>query len=114
MEFNFLHNEPLLAAGSEYLPFFPLGWVLQSPVRLLLGIPFAATLLIVLLAHEMGHYYYCMKYGVYATLPFFIPAPTLIGGLHALASVIHPEIFGHTQTPQMRCINFEAEPSKLV
>lgn len=42
------------------------------------------------------------------------PAPTLIGGLHALASVIHPEIFGHTQTPQMRCINFEAEPSKLV
>ena len=42
------------------------------------------------------------------------PAPTLIGGLHALASVIHPEIFGHAQGPQMRCINFEAEPSKLV
>jgi iron complex transport system substrate-binding protein len=42
------------------------------------------------------------------------PAPTLIDGLHALASVIHPEIFGYTQSPQMRCIDFEAEPSKLV
>jgi iron complex transport system substrate-binding protein len=42
------------------------------------------------------------------------PAPTLIGGLHALASVIHPEIFGATQSAQMRCIDFEAEPSKLV
>ncbi|QNI34928.1 ABC transporter substrate-binding protein [Alloacidobacterium dinghuense] len=42
------------------------------------------------------------------------PAPTLIGGLHALASVIHPEIFGQMQSPQMRCIDFEAEPSKLV
>ena len=90
MEFNFLHNEPLLAAGSEYLPFFPLGWVLQSPVRLLLGIPFAATLLIVLLAHEMGHYYYCMKYGVYATLPFFIPAPTLIGTMGAFILIRSP------------------------
>jgi iron complex transport system substrate-binding protein len=42
------------------------------------------------------------------------PAPTLIGGLHALASVIHPQIFGHMQSEQMRCIDFEAEQSKLV
>ncbi|MGC1300435.1 MAG: hypothetical protein WA869_35860, partial [Alloacidobacterium sp.] len=42
------------------------------------------------------------------------PAPTLIGGLQALASVIHPEIFSPMQRAQMRCIDFEAEPSKLV
>lgn len=90
MEFNFLHNEPLLSAGNEYLPFFQLGWILESPMRLLLGIPFAATLLIVLLAHEMGHYYYCMKYGVYATLPFFIPAPTLIGTMGAFILIRSP------------------------
>jgi iron complex transport system substrate-binding protein len=42
------------------------------------------------------------------------PAPTLIGGLHALAAVIHPEIFGHMQSPQIRCIDFEAAQSKLV
>jgi iron complex transport system substrate-binding protein len=42
------------------------------------------------------------------------PAPTLIGGLRALASVMHPEIFGPIHGSQMRCIDFEAEPSKLV
>ncbi len=42
------------------------------------------------------------------------PAPSLIGGLQALASVIHPELFGPAQSPQMRCINFGADPSKLV
>jgi membrane-associated protease RseP (regulator of RpoE activity) len=90
MQFNFLHNLPLLSAGTETLPFFPLGWVLQNPARLLLGVPFAGALLIVLLAHEMGHYYYCMKYGVYATLPFFIPAPTLIGTMGAFILIRSP------------------------
>jgi len=90
MEYNFLQNQPLLAAGNEYLPFFQLGWVLQNPARLLLGIPFAGALLIILLAHEMGHYYYCMKYGVYATLPFFIPAPTLIGTMGAFILIRSP------------------------
>ncbi len=42
------------------------------------------------------------------------PAPTLTGGLHALASIIHPEIFGLISSAQIRCIDFEAEPSKLV
>ena len=56
MEFNFLHNLPPFAAGDEYIPFFPIGWVLARPSRLLLGIPFSATLLTILLAHEMGHY----------------------------------------------------------
>ena len=48
------------------------------------------------------------------------PAPSLLGGLQALASVIHPNIFGDAeisssaQASQMRCINFGAEPSKLV
>jgi membrane-associated protease RseP (regulator of RpoE activity) len=90
MEYNFLHNLPVLAAGGEFLPFFQLGWILQSPARLLLGIPFAGALLIILLAHEMGHYYYCLKYGVYATLPFFIPAPTLIGTMGAFILIRSP------------------------
>jgi membrane-associated protease RseP (regulator of RpoE activity) len=90
MEYNFLQNQSLLTAGNEYLPFFQLGWVLQNPARLLLGIPFAGALLIILLAHEMGHYYYCMKYGVYATPPFFIPAPTLIGTMGAFILIRSP------------------------
>ena len=90
MEFNFLHNLPPFAAGDEYIPFFPLGWVLARPSRLLLGIPFSATLLTILLAHEMGHYLYCRYYGVRATLPFFIPAPTLIGTLGAVIRIKAP------------------------
>jgi membrane-associated protease RseP (regulator of RpoE activity) len=90
MEFNFLHNFPPLTAGDEWLPFFPLEWVLRHPSRLLLGIPFSATLLSILLAHEMGHYLFCRYYGVRATLPFFIPAPTMIGTLGAVIRIKAP------------------------
>lgn len=90
MQFNFLHNLPAFAAGDEYLPFFSVGWALSHPSRLLLGIPFSATLMTILLAHEMGHYVLCRYYGVRATLPFFIPAPTLIGTLGAVIRIRGP------------------------
>jgi len=90
MEFNFLHNLPAFLLNDDALPFFPLRWALAQPSRLLLGIPFAATLMLILLAHEMGHYLCCRYYGVYATLPFFIPAPTLIGTLGAFIRIRSP------------------------
>ena len=90
MEFNFLHNLPPFSWGDEWVPFFPLGWVLAQPSRLLLGIPFSATLLAILFAHEMGHYLCCRYYGVRATLPFFIPAPTLIGTLGGVIRIKGP------------------------
>jgi membrane-associated protease RseP (regulator of RpoE activity) len=90
MEYNFLLNLPPFAAGDEWLPFFPLAWVVAHPSRLLLGVPFSATLLFILLAHEMGHYLFCRYYGVRATLPFFIPAPTLIGTLGAVIRIKGP------------------------
>ncbi len=90
MQFNFEHNLPNFTAGNEFLPFFPIEWILASPSRLLLGIPFSATLLLILMAHEMGHYVLCRVYGVRATLPFFIPAPTLIGTLGAVIRIKSP------------------------
>ena len=90
MEFNFLNNLPPFTAGNEYVPFFPLGWVLAQPSRLLLGIPFSLSLLTILLSHEMGHYLLCRYYGVRATLPFFLPAPTLIGTLGAVIRIKAP------------------------
>jgi membrane-associated protease RseP (regulator of RpoE activity) len=46
--------------------------------------------MLILLAHEMGHYLYCVKYRVHATLPFFIPFPTLIGTLGAFIRIRSP------------------------
>ncbi|UCF66173.1 MAG: site-2 protease family protein [Acidobacteriota bacterium] len=39
------------------------------------GLPYAGTLLVFFLAHEMGHYVACRLYGVACTLPYFIPSP---------------------------------------
>jgi membrane-associated protease RseP (regulator of RpoE activity) len=90
MEYNFQHNRPALSLSDdpingEPVPFFPVTWVRSHPARLLGGVPFMATLMFFFLAHEMGHYLYCRRYGVYATLPFFIPMPlTPIGTMGAV------------------------------
>jgi membrane-associated protease RseP (regulator of RpoE activity) len=90
MEFNFLHDQPLFTTGDEWVPMFALNWIRERPANLLLGIPYAATLLLILLAHEMGHYLCCRFYRVNATLPFFIPAPTMIGTLGAVIRIKSP------------------------
>ncbi len=51
----------------------------HDPSFLLQGLPFSLTLLAIYLAHEMGHYLAARYYHVDVTLPFFLPAPTLIG-----------------------------------
>ena len=90
MQYNFQNNQPAFSLNDDEVPFFPLRWTLAQPSRLLLGVPFASTLMLILLAHEMGHYLCCKYYGVYATLPFFIPAPTLIGTLGAFIRIRSP------------------------
>jgi membrane-associated protease RseP (regulator of RpoE activity) len=90
MEYNFQHGRPAFSLSDDDLPFFPARWALEQPSRLLLGLPFASTLLLILMSHEMGHYLYCVYYGVNATLPFFIPAPTLIGTLGAFIRIRSP------------------------
>jgi len=55
-----------------------------------LGFVYAAVLLVILLGHEMGHYLTCRRYGLRATLPYFIPAPTLIGTLGAFIRIKSP------------------------
>jgi membrane-associated protease RseP (regulator of RpoE activity) len=61
-----------------------------EPRLFLLGIPFAATLMGILLAHELGHYFACRYYRIQATYPYFIPAPTLIGTLGAFIRIRSP------------------------
>jgi membrane-associated protease RseP (regulator of RpoE activity) len=91
MEWNFRHGLPALSEDdNSFVPFFPIDLVWEQPARLLLGIPFSATLMLILLAHEMGHYLYCVHYRVQATLPFFIPFPTLIGTVGAFIRIRSP------------------------
>ncbi|HKY03371.1 MAG TPA: site-2 protease family protein [Blastocatellia bacterium] len=57
------------------------------------GLLFTFTLLTILAAHELGHYFACRYYGIRATLPFFIPAPpvvTLFGTLGAVIKIKEP------------------------
>jgi membrane-associated protease RseP (regulator of RpoE activity) len=89
MQLNFVQGRPVFYVDNA-ASFFPVKWVFSHPSRLLLGIPFAGTLMLILLAHEMGHYLYCKHYGVWATLPFFIPAPTLIGTFGAFIRIRSP------------------------
>lgn len=84
LEDNFLKAQPLF---TNDVKFFPLRWIWQQPSRLWDGVPFAASLLGILLAHEMGHFLYALKHRVYATLPFFIPAPTPVGTFGAFIQI---------------------------
>ncbi|MGA2273200.1 MAG: site-2 protease family protein [Bryobacteraceae bacterium] len=45
------------------------------PSALLAGLPFSLTLLTILMAHELGHYLAALRYGVNASLPYFLPSP---------------------------------------
>ncbi|MEJ7709316.1 MAG: site-2 protease family protein [Pyrinomonadaceae bacterium] len=82
--------EPSLADPVEwfdYITYIPLYYVaqvwllmveaLRHPALLAEGAKFAGSLLSILGAHEAGHYLMCRRYGVRATLPFFLPAPPL-------------------------------------
>jgi membrane-associated protease RseP (regulator of RpoE activity) len=59
----------------------------RNPAYLLNGLPFSVTLLGVLLAHEMGHFWTARYYGVDASLPYFLPVPTLIGTFGAFIRI---------------------------
>ena len=84
LENNFRSRLPLFSLDQSL---FPVSWIAAQPSRLLLGLPFALTLMTILLAHELGHYIACRRYGVDASLPYFIPAPTLIGTLGAFIRI---------------------------
>ncbi|HEU5400751.1 MAG TPA: site-2 protease family protein [Terriglobales bacterium] len=87
LQSNFRQNLPVLRPGDTYLPLFPFEWLRTNPDAILGGIPFSLTLMLILLAHEMGHYICARRYHVEATLPYFIPAPTLIGTLGAFIRI---------------------------
>ena len=73
---------------GDALPFF--AEIFHSPSILLKGLPFSFAIMTILLAHEMGHYLTCRYYGIDATLPYFIPAPTIVGTMGAFIKIKSP------------------------
>ena len=39
------------------------------------GLRYAVPVMVILICHEMGHFIQAYRYGVYASLPYFIPMP---------------------------------------
>jgi membrane-associated protease RseP (regulator of RpoE activity) len=83
LAYNFHLNRPALIEDDVFgiLP------ILFDPVWLLQGLPYSVALITILFAHEMGHYLTCKYYGIEASLPYFLPAPTLIGTFGAFIRI---------------------------
>ena len=64
--------------------------LLFHPAVIAAGFEFSVPLLVILLAHEMGHYVACRYHRLDATLPFFLPVPFGIGTLGAFIRIRSP------------------------
>lgn len=84
---NFAANRPAIYLAEDLRAYRNL---LSQPEAWLAGLAYSCTLLTILLAHEMGHYLTCRRYGLDATLPYFIPFPSVIGTLGAFIRIRSP------------------------
>lgn len=84
---NFSHNAPAFSLDDD-LPAYLTIW--KDPQRWAQGLIFSFPLLVILLAHEFGHYFACVHYQLDASLPYFLPAPTFIGTLGAFIRIRSP------------------------
>jgi len=69
---------------------FAAGYIWLSPGNVLDAALFAGALLVILSSHEIGHKIAAWRNGVAATLPYYIPAPTIIGTFGAFIKIKSP------------------------
>ncbi len=79
----------IMAGAMNYAGYFNEPWL---SIESILGgaLFFALPLMAILGLHELGHYFAARKNGVRASLPFFLPAPSIIGTLGAFISLREP------------------------
>jgi len=87
LDANFQANQPAFVIDEDFVFFLDI-W--QRPALLAAGLPFSLTLLTILMAHELGHFLACRFHRIDATLPYFLPAPTLIGTFGAFIRIRAP------------------------
>ena len=85
---SYFYFEAGTASGADALPVSSQAF--SDPRVFILSFLYAAALMAILVGHELGHYLTCRRYGVLATLPYFIPAPTLIGTFGAFIRIKSP------------------------
>ena len=73
-----------LFVGASNTPLPENSTNLEIAQWLLTGWPFSLSMLLILGAHELGHYFAARYHGVDASLPYFIPFPTIIGTMGAV------------------------------
>lgn len=86
MSASFENNLPAFSADD----LAAIADLFRNPQSWVKGLPFSLTLLAILLAHEFGHFVACWFYRIDASLPYFLPAPTLIGTLGAFIRIRSP------------------------
>ncbi len=64
--------------------------IIAEPWRIIEGLPFSLSLITILLGHELAHYFASKRHHTRATLPYFIPAPSLIGTFGAFIKMRSP------------------------
>lgn len=84
MQRDFRLNAPLFGLDEVWSLYSPAYITVDNVVS---GFPFSLTLLAILLFHELGHYLACRRYGLDASLPYFLPAPVLIGTFGAFIRI---------------------------
>jgi membrane-associated protease RseP (regulator of RpoE activity) len=83
---SYLHPD---SPGSSLTPQAALSSIVEPRV-LLLALLYSAVLMTILTGHELGHYLACRRYGLAATLPYFLPFPNLFGTLGAFIKIKTP------------------------
>ncbi len=76
MRFAFDHNLPAYDMERDLDALLA---VWRDPRVLSDGLPYALTLLLILAAHELGHYLSCRYHSIAASPPYFLPSPLFIG-----------------------------------
>lgn len=74
----------------EFLTLESIRRVWGNPELLKLGLSFSLPVLLILLAHELGHYLTCRRYRLRATPPYFLPLPLALGTLGAFIRIKSP------------------------